>query len=207
MSPVGVARPSAHGHATDSTSQQVSSARSRLRGATRRYQTRNVSAAAPMTPGTNQRATLSAKRCTGAFSHWACRTIWMICSSTDALPSASAETMAEPERLRLPPMTLSPGALSTGMLSPVSMDSSTAHWPLTTVPSTGTRSPGRMRTRSCSAIWSTGSSTNASPRCTMAVRGCRCMSLRMAELASPAATCSIYLPKRMSESSTPSDAK
>ena len=75
MSPVGVARPSAHGHATDSTSQQVSSARSRLRGATRQYQTRNVSAAAPMTPGTNQRATLSAKRCTGAFSHWACRTI------------------------------------------------------------------------------------------------------------------------------------
>lgn len=93
----------------------------------RRYQTRNVSAAAPMTPGTNQRATLSAKRCTGAFSHRAWRTIWMICSSTDALPSASAETMAEPERLRLPPMTLSPGALSTGMLSPVSMDSSTAH--------------------------------------------------------------------------------
>lgn len=104
-------------------------------------------------------------------------------------------------------MTLSPGALSTGMLSPVSMDSSTAHRPLTIVPSTGTRSPGRMRTRSCSAIWSTGSSTNVSPRWTTAVRGCRCMSLRMAELASPAATCSIYLPKRMSESSTPSDAK
>ena len=43
--------------------------------------------------------------------------------------------------------TSSPGPLSTGTDSPVSIDSSTAEVPSTTTPSTGTFSPGRTRTR------------------------------------------------------------
>ena len=46
------------------------------------------------------------------------------------------------------PMTRSPGALSTGIGSPVTIDSSTAACPSTTTPSTGTFSPGRTRRRS-----------------------------------------------------------
>ena len=47
-------------------------------------------------------------------------------------------------------------ALSTGRLSPVSMDSSTADSPSSTVPSTGMRSPGRTTTMSPGRTSSTG---------------------------------------------------
>ena len=59
------------------------------------------------------------------------------------------------------PMTGSPAALSTGRLSPVSIDSSTVEAPSTTIPSTGTFSPGRTRTRSPTATCSTGTSTSS----------------------------------------------
>ena len=58
-------------------------------------------------------------------------------------------------------MTVSPVALSTGRLSPVSMLSSTAVAPSVTTPSTGTFSPGRTRTRSPTTTCSTGTSTSA----------------------------------------------
>jgi hypothetical protein len=80
-------------------------------------------------------------------------------------------------------MTRSPARLSTGADSPVSIDSSTEDEPSTTVPSTGTFSPGRTRTRSPTATWSMGTSTSTVPsgpsRRTRAVVGARPTSVLM----------------------------
>ncbi len=57
-------------------------------------------------------------------------------------------------------MTRSPARLSTGIDSPVTIDSSTAAAPSTTTPSTGIFSPGR--TRSTSPTWITSSGTSSS---------------------------------------------
>ena len=56
----------------------------------------------------------------------------------------------------VPANTVAPARLSTGMLSPVSSDSSTADSPSVTSPSTGMRSPGRTTTRSPTRTSSTG---------------------------------------------------
>ena len=64
------------------------------------------------------------------------------------LPGLVARKVKEPDLLSVAPITPSPGPFSTGMLSPVSIDSSTAERPSTTTPSTGTLSPGRTRSRS-----------------------------------------------------------
>jgi hypothetical protein len=66
-------------------------------------------------------------------------------------------------------MTSSPGAFSTGRLSPVSMLSSRAERPSTTTPSTGTFSPGRTRTRSPTRTASIGTSCSTPSRMTRAV--------------------------------------
>ncbi len=63
-------------------------------------------------------------------------------------PTLVATTTSAPVWLSVPPMTLSPLALVTGMDSPVTMDSSSDERPSSTVPSTGTFSPGRTRNRS-----------------------------------------------------------
>ncbi len=68
-------------------------------------------------------------------------------------------------------MTVSPAALSTGRLSPVSMLSSTVVVPLVTTPSTGIFSPGRMRTMSPTTTCSTGMSLSTPSRTTSAVLG------------------------------------
>lgn len=60
MSAVGVASPKAHGQATDSTSQQVTSAFSRSCGLNFLNHSAKVAAAAAATAGTNQPATESA---------------------------------------------------------------------------------------------------------------------------------------------------
>ena len=53
-----------------------------------------------------------------------------------------------PVPFTVPPVTRSPAAFSTGIGSPVTIDSSTALRPSSTTPSTGTFSPGRTRSRS-----------------------------------------------------------
>ena len=85
--------------------------------------------------------------------------------------------------LTVPPMTLAPGSFSTGIGSPEIIDSSTALRPSTTMPSTGTFSPGRTRSRSPGWTCSSGtSSSRPSGRTTRAVFGARPSSLRMAPL-------------------------
>ena len=60
----------------------------------------------------------------------------------------------------VPPITLAPVSLVTGMDSPVTIDSSTALRPSSTAPSTGTFSPGRTRRRSPTCTWSSSISSS-----------------------------------------------
>ena len=83
--------------------------------------------------------------------------------------------------LTVPPMTRSPGPFSTGIGSPVIIDSSTALVPSSTTPSTGTFSPGRTRSRSPTWTSSSGtSSSRPSARSRRAVFGARPSSAWMA---------------------------
>ena len=94
----------------------------------------------------------------------------------------------------LPPTTGSPGRLSTGSGSPVSIDSSTADSPSATRPSTGMRSPGRTATRSPIVTWAIGISASTPSRSTRAVLGRRPISLRIAPPVRPLVRDSIILP-------------
>ncbi len=81
------------------------------------------------------------------------------------------------------------------MLSPVIMLSSTADLPSTTVPSTGTFSPGETSRRSPTATSSIGTSTSRPSRTTVATFGARPISLLIASLVLPLATASRYFPR------------
>ena len=111
-------------------------------------QNRNVSSDAPMTNGTNTALMRSAKRWTGALLPCASSTRRTIWASAVSEPTFVARNMNVPSLLMVAPMTWSPAFFSTGMGSPVSIDSSTALWPDVTTPSTGTFSPGRTTTMS-----------------------------------------------------------
>ena len=69
----------------------------------------------------------------------------MIRESTVSLPTLSATIRNEPVWLRVPPITASPTCFSTGIGSPVIIDSSTELPPSVSRPSTGIFSPGRTR--------------------------------------------------------------
>ena len=149
MTAVGVARPSAHGQAMMRTATAVPIASTRARSSgPNASQPRNVASAATRTAGTNQAETRSASRCMGARAPWASSTRRMIWASVLSSPTAVTRTTRVPVRLRVAPMTVSPTALVTGTLSPVSIDSSSVEPPSATTPSTGSFSPGRTRTRS-----------------------------------------------------------
>ena len=109
------------------------------------HHTAAVSIAMPSTARTNHRATLSARRCVGARLRCACATICTICASTVCDPIFSARMTRLPVPLIVAPMTRPPAVFSTGIGSPVSIDSSTLDRPSMTTPSTGTFSPGRIR--------------------------------------------------------------
>ena len=71
-------------------------------------------------------------------------------------------TVSDPSPLIVPANTPSPGAFGTGTLSPVMGDWSTPPAPSTTVPSRGTRSPGRTRKRPPTGTRS-GATTSSRP--------------------------------------------
>ena len=102
-------------------------------------------------------------------------------------PTRVAVNRKLPVAFTLPPNTGSPGALSTGSDSPVSIDSSTADVPSTTSPSTAIRSPGRTMTMSPRCTSATGTSISEPSRTTRAVRGWRLMSRLIASDVRPRA--------------------
>ena len=150
--------------------------------------------------GTKTADTRSARRCTGGFSAWVRSTRRTIWASTVAEPVRSTRIRSGLPPLTVPPMSSAPSLLATGMLSPVSSDSSTAPAPPTTRPSVGIGSPGRTRRMSpgISARVSTSAIRAGSPSSRRwATRGWRVASSSMASPALPRATVSRYLPTEM----------
>jgi len=93
-------------------------------------------------------------------------------------------------------MTFAPTVLSTGTLSPVSIDSSTELLPSVTTPSTGILSPGRMRTMSSRTTSEVETSTGSPFRMTVALGGARSSSARIASDAPERARISNQWPSR-----------
>ena len=145
MMDIGVASPSAHGHAMMSTATALTMACARRGSGPMKNHSAKVSTATPSTAGTNQPATLSASAWIGARLRCASATICTIRASIVSPPTRSARMRKLPVPLIVPPVTGSSAAFSTGIGSPVSMDSSTFDFPSSTTPSTGILSPGRTR--------------------------------------------------------------
>ena len=117
-------------------------------------------------------------------------------------PTRVASKTKLPVPLMVPPVTSSPSDFSAGAGSPVSIASSTNDAPDTTRPSTGTRSPGRTRTRS--PIWTSATARSISPAAvtTRAVCGWSPTSARIAAPVWPLALASKYLPSSTSVMTT-----
>ena len=75
-----------------------------------------------MTPGTNTAEIRSASFWTGSLALCASSTMRTMWASTVSWPTAVARSVSAPFWFMQPPITLSPAALLTGMLSPVSID-------------------------------------------------------------------------------------
>ena len=133
------------------------------------------------TAGTNHPATTSARRWIGARLRCASATIRTICESTVSSPTFVATMMKPPVPFTVPPITVSPGPFSTGIGSPLIIDSSMLLLPSCTSPSTGILSPGRTRRRSPSETSSSESSSSLpSSAMRRAVGGASSSSARMA---------------------------
>ena len=202
MIAVGVASPIAQGQAITSTATALVSAKSAAGAGPRSHQTTKVTAAMARTIGTKTAATRSAIRWIGAREPWACSTSLMIRASVVSLPTRAARNTKPPVRFTVPAKTFDSVVFSTGRLSPVSMDSSTAEPPSMTTPSTGTRSPGRMRIRSPTSTSAVGTSTSCPSRSTRAVRGASATSRRIASDVRPRARASSQRPSTTSVMTT-----
>ncbi len=94
-------------------------------------------------------------------------------------------------------ITLSPTCLATGILSPVSADSSIAELPSTITPSTGMLCPGLITIMSPTTKSATGTSTSLPSLITVATLGARSISFAMASEVLPLERASRYFPKVM----------
>ena len=181
MIDIGVASPSAQGQAMISTETAATSAKGSCGSGPKSHQAANAATATPMTAGTNQPATASARRCIGARLRCASATSCTMRDSMVSAPTLRASITKLPVRLMVPAITSLPGSLVTGIDSPVTIDSSMLILPSTTVPSTAIFSPGRTRRRSPGTIDSTGtSSSSPSAETLRAVFGARSSRARMA---------------------------
>ena len=104
----------------------------------------------------------------------------MIRASRVSWPTLSATIRKPPVWLSVPPITASPIRFSTGIGSPVIIDSSTELSPSVSQPSTGIFSPGRTRRVSPTRTSSSGTSRSMPSRTTRASGGASDMSARMA---------------------------
>ena len=136
-------------------------------------QATKVTMAATMTAGVNHAEMASAMRAMGALRPCASRTMRTICCSAVSAPTRVARNEKAPVVFIVAPYTADPAVLSTGIDSPVSIDSSTADAPAITSPSTGSRSPGRTITMSPRSTSRVGTSSSMPSLMMRAVRGCR----------------------------------
>ncbi len=181
MIDIGVARPSAQGQAMISTLTAATSPKAKRGSGPNVAQDAKAMSATAITVGTNHEATRSASRWIGARLLCAVATICTICASSVSRPTLSARITKLPLRLMVPPITRASFSLVTGRDSPVTMDSSSEEWPSSTMPSTGTLSPGRTRNLSPAATASSGTSTSLPSSLTRrAVLGARSSKARIA---------------------------
>ena len=85
-----------------------------------------VATASAITTGTKTPEIRSASRCTAALPLWAGSTSRAIWASWVSAPTRVASTTSRPWVLTQPPTTRSPGPISIGTDSPVTLDASTA---------------------------------------------------------------------------------
>ena len=103
----------------------------------------------------------------------------MICARAVSFPTLVVSISKLHNLFIVPPNTLAPTAFSTGMLSPVSIDSSILECPAITIPSIGNFSPGFTMMISHFFTCSIGTSTTISPLFTLAVLGANPINLAM----------------------------
>ena len=142
---VGVANHKAQGQAMTITAAKYMSADWKL-APNQKYRIRNVVSAMRMTTGTNIGEILSAMDWIGALDPCASWIRVMICASFVPVPTCEVCISKLQSLLIVPANTFSPMSLSTGILSPVSMDSSTLEFHVIMIPSTGILSPGLTTT-------------------------------------------------------------
>ncbi len=134
----------------------------------------------------------------GALLPCASSTMRMICASIVSFPTRVALKWKLPILLIVAPMTVSPGFFSTGMLSPVIIDSSMVEAPSITMPSTGTFSPGLTITISSANTSSILIAASCPFLITVAFLGRRPISFLMASEVCPLALASRNRPIRIS---------
>ena len=198
MTAVGTANPMAQGQAMISTVTAATKAWRYAGDGPKSNQMTNVAIAIEITTGTKTAEIRSASRWIGALLPWACCTSRMIRDSTVSPPTRSTRRRSAPFRLRVAPMSGSPGLLETGTGSPVSMDSSTWLSPSSTTPSAGTVAPGRTSTSSPGRSAASGTSSSRPSRISQAVAGRSPIRRRMALVVWPLARASSRLPRRTS---------
>ena len=171
------------------------------------YHTTHVTTAIARTAGTKTPEIRSASFWIGGLDAWACSTSRTIWASAVSLPTAVAFISKAPSPLDVPPSTRSPGDFSTGIDSPVIIDSSTAERPDATTPSTGTESPGLTRRSAPGTTSASGTSRSARFGLWTSTggrsSGARSSRARMAAEVLPRARVSRYRPRRTSVRITP----
>ena len=111
------------------------------------------------------------KRSVGVFLAEAFSTNSKILATAEKTYGRRARISNSPSNAITPAKSSLPAAASTGTDSPVSADASTELRPLSTTPSSGTRSPGRTKKTSPLFTVSGAVSTHASPRRKSTVSG------------------------------------
>src|SRR5690242_7565161 len=96
MMEIGVASPSAHGHAMMSTATALTSAYANLGSGPISHQAIKVMTEIAITEGTNQADTRSARRCSGARERCASATSATICDNMLSAPTRSAAITSVP---------------------------------------------------------------------------------------------------------------
>lgn len=158
MRAVGVASPRAQGQAMISTA--TAAVNEAVTSSVASSWATSVPRAISSTTGTKTAEIRSARRWAAALPLCASSTSLAIRASRVSEPTLVASTTSRPETFRVAPVTESPGAVSTGRDSPVSMEVSTAEEPSTAVPSVAIFSPGRTTNRS--PTWSPSTATRTS---------------------------------------------
>lgn len=156
MSAVGTASPNTHGHDMTRTVTAIEKANSADAPAHNHAQPESKESAT--IDGTKYALTASTSLVTGTLDAAVFSTNEIICARVVCSPTRSARNLRNPVLTKDAEMTESPRPFSTGILSPVTFDSSSVACPDVMIPSTGTSSPAFTSTvsptsTSCAGIY------------------------------------------------------